>query len=383
MRGHLRQRSKGSWSIVLDMGRTIEADTGRLKRSQKWITIQGTKREADAKLAEILHRMNRGQIVEPSKMTLAYWLKDWLESVIKPSRRLRTYETYSHVVNKHLVPNMGQIRLCDLRASHLQQYYNNSTLSKATLQQHHAIMHGALQASAKQDLVLRNVAELVEGKPRIDGIQKDAMLHCWDEEEARQFVDTAKHAGTQEAAFYKLALDSGARKGELCGLRWDDVDWDAGTISIVRQLVKVQKGAIPVFGPPKNGTPRSISLAPQTIGLLKKHKVTQAEHRLATGTVYCDHGLVFTREWGQPLQMNNLGEREYKSLIERSKVRRIKFHGLRHTCATLLLKKGKPIHVVADRLGHKDPTITMKIYAHALPSMQKEAAAIMEAVLHG
>jgi integrase len=202
------------------------------------------------------------------------------------------------------------------------------------------------------------------------------MLHCWEEDEARQFVDAAKQAGPQQAAFYTVALDSGARKGELCGLQWEDVNWEAGAISVVRQVVKVEAGAVPVFGLPKNGRTRTISLAPQTMALLRKHKAAQAQHRLTLGTAYCDHGLAFTREWDQPLQVNNLGQREFKRLPDNAKVRRIKFHGLRHTCATLLLKKGKPIHVVADRLGHKDPTITMMIYAHALPSMQKEAAAI-------
>src|SRR2546422_11662644 len=117
--------------------------------------------------------------------------------------------------------------------------------------------------------------------------------------------------------------------------------------------------------------PRS-TLFPYTTlfrSLLRRHKAAQAAHRLELGTAYRDHGLVFAKPFGDPLQMNNLGQREYKELLKRARVRPIKFHGLRHTCAALLFKKGTPIHVCADRLGHKDRTITLEIYAHALPPM--------------
>ncbi len=164
----------------------------------------------------------------------------------------------------------------------------------------------------------------------------------------------------------------GVRKAELCGLKWTEVDLRAGVLAIVRQLVK--PGPEPIFGPPKNGQARSIALAAQTVEVLKKHKAWQAKTRLELGTAYRDHGLVFTKTFGEPLQINNLGQREYRRIIEAAGVRPIKFHGLRHTCATLLLKAGTPIKVVAERLGHKRIEMTLDIYAHALPSMQQEAA---------
>jgi integrase len=381
MRGHILQRYEGSWSIIIEAGRAVNPTTGRLKRVQKWLTIRGTKKEAEAKLAELLHRLNRGQVVEPSRMTLGEWLDEWLESAIRSSRRIRTYETYRSVISRHLKPKLGQIRLCDLRASHLQQYYNGASLSKATLQQHHAILHGALKTALRQDLVLRNVADLVEGKPRAQDIHKDAIQHCWEDREARAFLSQAKAAGSQPAAFYSLALDSGARKAELCGLQWRDLDLETATMSLVRQLVR--PGLSPLFGPPKNGQARTIALSLQTVALLKKHKAIQAAQRLELGTAYRDFGLVFAKPFGEPLQSNNLGQREYRKLIQAAGVRPIKFHGLRHTCATLLLKSGVHIKVASERLGHKKIEMTLDIYAHALPSMQQEAATKMGAVLHG
>lgn len=146
--------------------------------------------------------------------------------------------------------------------------------------------------------------------------------------------------GGRPAAFYALALVSGTRKGELCGLHWSDLDLDAGKMTIVQQLLA--PGPDPAFGPTKTGRPRRVSLASETVDLLRVHKRHQAEIKLANRTSYRDLGLVFAKEWsdvrkrgdtlGQPLQANNLRQREYAKLIKAAGVRPIKFHGLRHTC---------------------------------------------------
>jgi integrase len=162
-------------------------------------------------------------------------------------------------------------------------------------------------------------------------------------------------------------------------------------VRIVQQLIT--PGAEPVFGPTKTGKPRRISLGAETIDLLRRHKQHQAELKMANRTAYHDFGLVFAKEWaearstrdtiGEPLQANNLGQREYAALIKAADVRRIKFHGLRHTCATLLLRASVPVHVVAERLGHSKVQTTLETYAHVLPDMQQSAAAALDAVLHG
>jgi integrase len=238
MRGSIRKRYKDSWNIILDVGYQLDLETGKPKRVQKWFTVQGTKRDAEKKLAELLHDLHRSQYVEPSKLILGDWLTEWLETAIKPpNKRLRTYETYKSVIERHLKPALGHLRLQQLKPTDLKRYYNGAALSPTTLEQHHTLLHSALKAAQLQGLVQRNVASLVIGKPHRPEGREDVLQHCWEAEEARRFIAAAKESGAQPAAFYTLALDSGVRKGELCGLKWADIDLDAGTVAIVRQLI--------------------------------------------------------------------------------------------------------------------------------------------------
>ena len=391
MRGSLKRRYKGSWSIILDLGYQTDPDTGRRKRRQKWITVRGTKRDTERRLAELVNDTNKGTFVEPSKVTIGEWLDMWLEKAIRPPRRtLRAYETYKSAIARHLKPSLGAIRLQDLRALDVERYHADLGLAPATGEKHHAILNSALKAAVRADLLHRNVATLAVNKPRAPQGHEDVLANVWEAHEARLFLETAKAAGPQPAAFYSLALDTGMRKSELCGLKWTDLDAQ-GRLTVQRQLIK--PGSSPIFGPVKNKTPRALELAPETLRVLRTHKAHQAESKLRNRQHYRDYGLMFAKEWdglqrrhdvlGNPLQVNNLGQREYAKLIAASGVRRIKFHGMRHTCATLLLQAGVQPHVVQKRLGHKRIEMTLSIYAHALPAMQQDAAARLGAILHG
>jgi integrase len=135
MRGHIRKRYNDSWNIILDMGYQIVPETGKMKRVQKWFTVQGTKRDAERKLTELLHHLHHGEYVEPSKLTVWEWLHEWLETAIKPlNKRLRTYETYKSVIERHLKSALGHIRLQQLKPTDIKRYYNDSLRSPTTLE---------------------------------------------------------------------------------------------------------------------------------------------------------------------------------------------------------------------------------------------------------
>jgi integrase len=389
MRGSIRQRSRGSWRIRIDAG--VGADG---KRQQKSITVRGTRKQAESRLTDLLKALDGGTFIEPNKLTLGEWLTEWLNASGKPRVRPASYTRYEGIINNNLLSApLASIPLQKVRPSHVEQYYadqRQTGLSASTLTLHHTILHSALRKAVRDRLIPVNPAIDLEGKPRRAHGRDDARKHAWTADEARRFLLTAKATGTQPAAFYAVALDSGVRKGELCGLRWSDVDLESGKIRVVQQLLT--PGPSPVFGPTKTGKVRTIALSSETVNLLKAHKKHQAEVKLANRTVYHDHGLVFAKEWsdvrkreeclGQPLQMNNLGQREYATLVKAANVRAIKFHGLRHTCATLLLQAGTPVHVVSERLGHAKVSMTMEVYAHVLPDMQREAASAIGSLLH-
>jgi len=195
-------------------------------------------------------------------------------------------------------------------------------------------------------------------------------------------------ADAQVAAFMYLALDSGARKAELAGLGWQHLDLENSMLTIERQLDEA--GVEPVFGVTKTKKSRTLTLGAETVEQLRRHKQSQAELKMMNRTTYCDFGLVFAKEaidlqtpksrLGQPIE--TLSETRFQRLAAQAGVRRIKFHGTRHTCATLLLQAGVLPHVVAARLGHSVQML-MSVYAHALPSAQADAAARLAGLLHG
>jgi integrase len=147
MRGSLKRRYAGSWSVIIDLGYEQDPATGKKRRRQKWITVRGTKKQAQDKLTDLLHDLNRDQWVEPSKLTLGEWLLDWLDKAIKPpAKRLGTYEAYSRIIEKHIRPSfLGPVPLQELKPADLKRYYTELGLSASTQAIHHAILHSALE----------------------------------------------------------------------------------------------------------------------------------------------------------------------------------------------------------------------------------------------
>lgn len=406
MKGVLRKRYEGSYSIILDFGyhEVVDPQTGqpvldprtgkpKRQRKQKWVTFRGSRRDAEIKLNELVRDVHRGEFVETTKLTFGQWLAKWLDEEVKHTCRASTYRGYKAIVSKHLMPALGGLRLQGMTPHDVTQYYRDraAVLSRATLDVHHAILSSALGYAVEQGVASRNVASTAKGRPKAKESREDAKRHCWTPQEARAALDAAESLGPQLSALLALALDTGMRKGELCGLLWTDVNLETGTVLVDRTLLAA--GREPKFGPTKTGNARTVDLNPETVRRLAEHRRTQAQLKMRNRTSYHDLGLVFAKEWGDvhgredslglPLGMNNLGAREFARIVKQAGVRRIKFHGLRHTCATLLLAAGIAPHVVAARLGHSKVTTTLETYAHALPGHGQQAARTLGGLLYG
>lgn len=391
MRGSLRRRSKHTWLLTLEFGYVKDPSTGKSKRIQKYVTFRGTKREAQDRLTDLLHDARQGTFVEPSKRRVGEWLDEWADKAIKPPRRTpRSYATYKSVIALHLKPSLGHLRLQGLAPLDVEAMLaEKSTLAPATLEKILMVLNGALKAAVRSQLIARNVATLVVNRPKTPEGHPTVVENCWTADEASAFLRKATAAGPRQAAFYGLALDSGCRKSELAGLLWSDVNLTQGRILVRRQLLS--GGRSPVFTPTKNNWSRTIDIAPQTASLLRAHKRHQAALKMRHRQEFHDHGLVFCKDQsgrrhntiGDPLSVNNLGQREFARLVASAGVKLITLHGLRHTCATLLLAAGVPPHVVQMRLGHKKVQTTLSFYAHVLPGQQREAALQLSAQLYG
>lgn len=335
-----------TFNIILSLGR----QDGKYK--QRWVRFHGTKQDAEAKLTEHVGEVHKGDVVEPSKITVGEWLSHWLETAIRPRCTQNTYDSYLNTIENHLKPALGHLPLQRLTSTHIERYYAGATLSASTRTVHHAVLAGALKAACGSRRLLRvNPAEDVINKPRRPKIHQDVLANVWTVGEASTFLTTAKSSTTQYKVFFALALDSGARKGELLGLQWRDIE--GNKIQIERQMLK--GGAEPVFGPPKGKLARSFDLSDETVALLAEHKREQAKLKMANRTSYQDHGLVFAQAWenksskhsvlGMPLNAMGLNT-QLERLAKEAGVKRITVHGLRHTCATLLLAAGVPANVV-------------------------------------
>jgi len=393
MRGSLRQRGAGSWLLTLEFGYRRDSATGKTTRARKFITFRGTKREAESKLNDLIADVQHDTFIEPDKRTVAEWLDTWVDLAIKPPQRThRAYDTYKSVIKLHLKPAFEHVRLQGLRPLDVEAFLAKkaTTFAPAMLEKVFTVLSSALKAAVKSGLVARNVASAVSNKPRAPEGHSEAVSNCWSAEDAATFLVVAKEAGPQPAAFFALALDSGMRKSELAGLRWVDVDLVQGRVLVQRQLLK--GGEKPTFTPPKGKRARTIDIAPETVELLKTHRVKQAAFKMRHRREYHDRGLVFAKPWneigrslssaGEPLQINNLGEREFAPLITKAEVPPISLHGLRHTCATLLLEAGVQSRVVQERLGHKKIETTLSVYAHVLPGQQRDAAKRLGSLLY-
>jgi integrase len=372
MRGHIRPRIKGSWQIFYDL-----RPDGTGKRRQKTETVKGNKKDAERLLRERLACLENGGYVARDKETVAQFLTRWLVTYAATNTTLRTRYGYKGYIRRYIQTTIGGIELQKLTPQQVQGVYARMLglgLSTTTVVQLHRIIREALSHAVKWGLLVRNVADATS-PPSVTRKQ----LEMWDADMVNRFLGAAQ--GGRFRDFYYLAILTGMRRSELCGLKWENVDLVAGCLGVVNTLQRITEHGL-VEGQPKTArSRRSIALSPQTVNLLHAIRGQQMEQQLAAGEVWHNpQGYVFTQSTGSPVAPDMVSK-EFTAIVRRSGLPHLTLHGLRHAHATLLLKRGIHPKVVSERLGHSNIAITMDTYSHVLPGLQEQAALALDDAL--
>jgi integrase len=361
--GSIRQRPNGSWEArYLTAGNIRQSVYGK------------TKREATDRLREALRDAERGVRPVSQQLTTARYLDEWIASL---AVRPRTAESYGHIVRRYLVPALGAIPLAKLEPEHVGRMMRDlgerqPPLSPTSVRYTYVILRIALGRALKLGRVHRNVATLIDAPAKAHH-----ELQPMSAEQARTLLASVE--GDRLEALYRLAIASGLRQGELLGLRWQDVDLDAGTLTVQHTL---QQRTRTLATPKTERSRRTIAFDASTSESLRQHRVRQLEERLAAGRRWQDGGFVFATSTGTPMDHRNL-VRALHAALERAGIPRQPFHQLRHACATLLLESGEELANISKLLGHSSLATTADFYGHLTPDISRRAADRMGAILAG
>ena len=363
MRGSIIQRSKGSWTIILNLGR----DPATGKRKQQWVTVRGTKKQAETRLAELLNQMDTGGFIKPTKETFGSFLQRHLDDYISTQIRATTLEAYQQR-GKHLIDGLGHIPVSELREEHLHKYYRekSKTLSPGTLIKHHNLLRSALSQGVIWRTLTRNVAEAVKA-PKVSRKEMRALTGPEVHRMLEACEDTAWHS-----IFHTLTW-TGLRRSELLGLRWKDVDLILASLRVVQSVQRLNTGEFIVQEPKTASGRRTIALSPASCLVLREHREKQEADATLLGRQLAEDDLVFSHPDGSPRDPSTL-TLAFRRLTRRVGLDGVRLHDLRHTMASLYLEQGVNPKTVAERLGHASVTITLDLYSHCLPGVQEAAA---------
>jgi integrase len=408
LRGHVRHRGEeraGSWEYIADVGmaaaqrcsacnkriwierRPIEKCPrcgGALKETEeRRRAIKAgfaTQKECEAAMNKLLVKVEEHNYTAPTKASVREYLtKEWLPAV-KATIRPTTYRAYEQHVSCHIAPHIGSVKLQQLSGSQLNALYaklaeegkrdGKSGLSPRTIHSVHVCLHKACKDAVRWGRISRNPVEAAD-PPSTKGAGLE--MKTWNAAQLKAFLGATKD-DRMGPLWHVLAM-TGMRRGEVCGLRWDDVDLEAGRLSVRRALIPHGGGVI-ISEPKTAKGRRSIALDPGTVEALKAQAQRQLDDQEDKGAVWSDSGYVFTKESGEPWHPQMVS-RAFDQALAAAKLPRIRLHDLRHTHATLALRAGIHPKVVSERLGHATIAITLDTYSHAIPAMQEEAAVLI------
>jgi integrase len=368
--GSIWKRADGRWAASIDLG----WEDGKRKRK---FLYGRTRAEVAEKLRKAQHGIDLGQAPIDGRLTtgpfLTAWARDTLPGSVKPS----TVSNYQDVLTHYVIPYVGRVPLAKLGPEHVQRMLRaleEQGLSVRTRRIARAVLRRALGQAERWGKVNRNAAALVDCPRGMHIGTHDAL----DAAGARAVLDAAR--GERLEALAVLALELGLRRGELLGLRWEDIDLKAGELRVAHTL-SYRAGVGLVLDEPKTEAGRrTIPLVGATLPALRRHRRRQLKERLAAGPHWSDCGHVFANELGGPMDPRNVLRWWYR-VTERAGVGRRRLHAARHTAATLLLEQGVPLEVVSAVLGHASLAITADVYARVCMDAKRKGLGALATVI--
>ena len=371
MPGSMRQRGENSWNLRVYAGR--DAVTGRKISVER--TVPGNKREASKVLAAMVAEVDRRPVTSAGKGTVAELCREWLEFAA-PSFSPKTVETTRMYIDDPIIPLLGSLQVAKLSPSDLDRFYrqllevgrSRGPYAPATIRRVHGIIRRALSQGVRWGWITHNPT-IDASPPRVPSKE----LKPPDPDQVVKVFHLAQESDPELATFIMLAASSGARRGELLALRWSDVDLDRGRLSIERGVVRVGDDLIEQGT--KTHQSRRISLDAGTVAALGAHKAVMVDRAQAASTRITSESFVFSHsvDGSSPWHPDSTS-RAFRNICKQAGVTGIRLHDLRHYVATRLLAAGVDVRTVAGRLGHRNPSTTLNVYAHFVPETDQEAA---------
>jgi integrase len=337
-----KEKGRDFWvaEILVD-GKKIRKRSKRQQVVREWLQTS-------------LNQLEQGVYLRPEKTTVSEFIDRVMRDVGAHTLRPKTIDSYNFMIDKHIKPEIGELRLNQLRPVHLQSLYSKKLeegLSKRTVQYIHAVIRRILNQAVKWNLLVRNPTDAVT--PPVPSRKTPVTL---SDDQVRLFLKSVK--GHRWYPIYVLAVATGMREGEILGLRWEDVDLAAGAVS-VRQTIQNISGRLSIGEPKSEKSRRTIPLPIFALDVLKN--MDKGE------------GLIFRTSSGNPVSPRNV-LRHFQNQLEKLGLPRVTFHSLRHLHATYLLRQNIHPKVVQERLGHATISLTLDTYSHIIPTLQREAA---------
>jgi integrase len=371
MRGTITRRGRSSWRIKFDLGTTAG------KRQTRYVTVRGTKAQAQAEAARIIASTATAEFVDPSKETVTQFTERWLRDWANNNVGNKTWTRYAEILRRHVAARLGSVPIQNLRAADLQAIYAamaEEGFAERTRLHVHRVVNRMLGHASKWGAIARNVATMVDA-PRV----KAHEIEVLSASEVQTVLERLR--GSPLYTIASVLLATGLRRGEVLALRWQDVDLDRGALRVERALEETTRGGLQVKAPKTKRSKRTVTLPPSTVAVLREHRKDQQEQRLALGLGRLPDDAPVFSDWDGSLRSPNAVSKSWRAAMRAAGLTAT-LHSLRHTHASTLITEGVDILTVSRRLGHASAMLTLTTYGHLLRNDDRSAA-VMEKILDG